>query len=182
MAQDNLSQHLNIPVLHPDSGEVHNIAVPENTNIADFHSALSDYYHVANPEPTAAGAIENQEYFRAPARDAIAATGYGGGGPARGNSSKEHGFIIPKDMMGYEPVPAGGAHELELPANFSKDFATFHVHPNFPQPSANDVEQSKKAGIPFYVASREGLFMVRPSDGKVIQVFDRADWAKKKSK
>ena len=60
--------HVVLPVLHP-SGDVHDIAVPEDTPIADLHSALAgEYSHPAieahEKQPTADGALENSDSFR----------------------------------------------------------------------------------------------------------------------
>ena len=52
MADENKfdSGHVIVPVLHPGSGDVHTIAVPEDTSLEDLHSALSDggYEHLVN--------------------------------------------------------------------------------------------------------------------------------------
>jgi hypothetical protein len=68
--------------------------------------------------------------------------------------------------------------------NKGKTFATLHTHPNTgsPTPTSQDVENTKKLGIPQYVVSREGLFMVRPSDGQVLQVYKNNDWMNEKKK
>jgi len=39
-----------------------------------------------------------------------------------------------------------------------------------------------KSKMPLYVVSRGGLYMVRPSDGKIINVFQNEDWMSKTPK
>ena len=167
--------HATVPVLHPESGEVHDIAVPFGTDIADLHQALSDYYMDANRQPTEAGALENQDSFREAARNAITQTE---------SSGIEHGFVVNEKGIPV-PAPMGVNHSMQLTIQ-PGDSATFHAHPGNASlgysgkgPSPNDIQLSKDTHVPFYVSTRDGLFMVRPSDGKVIQVFDKGEWAKK---
>jgi hypothetical protein len=62
-----------------------------------------------------------------------------------------------------------------------------HVHPNENggQPSERDIDDAKKLGKPnvgYRVIRKDGLFMVRPSDGAVIKVYDGTNWMEKKKK
>jgi hypothetical protein len=55
---------------------------------------------------------------------------------------------------------------------------SLHTHPKYAQddPSDDDKELAKKTNQPTYVVSKRGLFMIRPRDQKVIQVFEGTDW------
>jgi hypothetical protein len=183
MANENRfdSGHVVIPVLHP-SGDVHNIAVPEDTPLADLHSALAqDYAHPAiegqEKQPTEEGAEENRPAFREAARKAWQAA-------ASGILKQEAGFIDYKNPLFKPeqlPVQKGAEMKIDVP---NDAFATAHTHPNERQqdPSVQDIDNAKKSGKPVYVVSRQGLYMVRPSDGKVIQVFKGTDWMDEKKK
>jgi hypothetical protein len=164
------------------SSDVHNIAVPFGTDIADLHQALLDDYAIE--QPTEAGAIENQDSFREAARKAIQSTK---------SNQQEAGFVLEKSGH-YENVPQGSEHSMQVAADSDYDAATLHVHPSpgfggsefgprvTEGPSANDVALSKKSGVPFYISTKTGLYRVRPSDGHVDKIFDRANWAEKNYK
>jgi hypothetical protein len=59
-----------------------------------------------------------------------------------------------------------------------------HAHPNENggQPSEQDIDDAKKLGKPMWVIRKDGLFMVLPSDGAVIKVYDGTNWMEKKKK
>ncbi len=171
-----------IPVLHP-SGEVHNIEVPPDMPLADLHASLENYYQPA--QPTREGAIENSPAFRQAAKEAWAKTQYG-------NRPEEAAFAVNKQgqtsPIGVTEITPGrqyaGSGRIPISGN---TFATLHTHPSNPRnidprPSDVDVASAQTTGLPTYVASKEGLFMIRPSDGKVIQVFTNDDWASKTPK
>jgi hypothetical protein len=63
-------------------------------------------------------------------------------------------------------------------------FGAAHAHPNANggQPSQQDIDIAKKLGKPIWVVSKDGLSMVRPSDGAVIKVFDGTNWMATKKK
>jgi hypothetical protein len=179
------SGHVIVPV-KTVSGDLHNVAASPDVSLEDFHAALSadpQYLHELNSaQPTAAGALENSDDFRSQSKSAWDAT-------SQGNSpNTESGFSVYSD---------GGASSLHTETHAQgtglasqwkdkisygpSDFGIVHTHPRVSsdKPSQNDIEAAKKIGKPIYVTSRSGLFMVRPSDGKVIQVFDNSDWMTK---
>jgi hypothetical protein len=181
MPNDFDSGHVIVPVKHPD-GNVDQIAVPTDTSLNDFHAALSDagYLHAfPTAQPTAAGALENSDDFRNQSKAAWDAVNKGG------NPWAESGFSVYGDggasslHTELHPQSAGMAGPQHDKIAFGKDdFAIQHTHPNASsdKPSQNDVEAAKKIKKPIYVTSRTGLWMVRPSDGKVIQVYKNPTW------
>jgi hypothetical protein len=174
-----------VPVQHPN-GQVDQIAVPTDTSLEDLHGALSDagYLHeFPTAQPTAAGALENTEDFRAQSKAAWDAVNKGG------NPYAESGFSVYNDggasslHTETHPQSAGMAGpQRDKIAYGPSDFAIQHTHPNASsdKPSANDVEAAKKIKKPIYVTSRTGLWMASP-DGKVTQVFKSPTWFTDKS-
>jgi hypothetical protein len=181
------SGHVILPVGHP-SGEVHNVAVPADTDLGDLHSALGDsgYHHdlsdiekiAPQKQPTAAGALENSDDFRNQSKAAWDAVNKGG------NPFAESGFSVYNDggasslHTEVHPQTSGMPTQWKDKIAFGKDdFAIQHTHPNASsdKPSANDVEAAKKIKKPIYVTSRTGLWMASP-DGKVTQVFKSPTW------
>lgn len=163
-----------VPVLHPRQG-IHLISVPRDLPTPELHERLQDYYHPIDfkqAQPTAEGALENSHDFKAKAGEAIRSAG-------EGQTAVEGGMLVSSNGRSTVLPLSNGYHAREMPVTAST-FATLHTHPNNVdfKPSAADVKAAMASGVPFYVASKAGLFMVRPSDGKVIQVFDRADWYK----
>ena len=132
---------------------------------------------VSDTQPTESGAEERQQKFIEAARTAW-------GNAASGTLRKEAGFIDYKNRL-QEPDQTEPSRNNELEQRVPKSaFATVHTHSNErqPDPSDADIQVAKKIGKPVYVISREGLYMVRPSDGKVMQVFQGTDWMKDKKK
>jgi hypothetical protein len=173
------SGHAILPVLHPDSGEVHNIAVPTDTSLSDLHSALAeDYAHPAlasAKQPTAEGAIENSEDFRAAARKAW-------GGAGSGLLNNEGRVVINKQgAPTVLPTSLGSGSSFQVPTD---SFGTLHTHPDRKQqdPSDQDISTVKSSHKPMYIVSSRGLYMVRASDGKAMQIFQGTDWMKDKKK
>ena len=167
-----------VPVLHKGEGVVHNIEVPTDLPVADLHQSLLDSgYHGTDAAPTEAGAEENTSKFREAAKQSWA-------NAASGTLRKEAGFIDYKNRL-QEPDQTEPSRNNELEQRVPKSaFATVHTHSNErqPDPSDADIQVAKKIGKPVYVISREGLYMVRPSDGKVMQVFQGTDWMSEKKK
>jgi hypothetical protein len=166
-------------------GPIHSVAVPESTSLDDLHAALSAdpaYLHefpTPTPQPTAAGALENSDDFRNQSKAAWDAIHQGA------NANAESGFSVYKDGTGssihteVHPQTSGMTAVPHDTIHYAKDdFAVVHSHPNATsdKPSGNDVEAAKKISKPVYVTSRSGLWEVRPSDGKVLQVFKSPTW------
>jgi hypothetical protein len=189
MANENKydSGHVIVPVLHP-SGDVHHVAVPEDTDLKDLHSALVDSdYHFPTTSPTAEGALENTPDFREAAKKAYSSVGYG-------DLPQEAGFMVSKTgkvsppQLGKE-IASGetsGSTTFQIPPEGV--FATVHTHPRptmnkrwTQEPSPPDTEVAKKFKQNVYVITTSGLWQVEPS-GKVNHVFTNSDWMKTKKK
>jgi len=117
-----LSGH-SIPVRHPNR-EVHNVAVPTDTNLDDLHSALGDagYEHPPaiagqTPQPTAEGSIEHSEAFKKAARDAWSSVGYG-------DLPQESGFVVDKSG-----TPGPMVQRKEIGSKETAGSTTFHIPP-----------------------------------------------------
>jgi hypothetical protein len=165
-----------VPIYHAGDDNLHQIEVPANTPIDAFHDALlRGGYHENGP--TDADAEENTEKFRDAARESWQASG-------SGTQRKEAGFVDPGSRLQYpnQDEPAYGTHLKQAVGKSA--FAALHTHPNANggQPSQQDIDDAKKVGKPYYVVSKEGLFMVRPSDGAVVKVFDGTGWMSEKRK
>jgi hypothetical protein len=76
-------------------------------------------------------------------------------------------------------APGDAAHHLKIISS-STVIGTLHVHNKFgaPEPS-DDIKAAKTLHKIVYVASHEELYSIGP-DGKVVHVFNRADWFDKK--
>ena len=122
---DSGSPHVILPVAHP-SGEVHNVAVPADTDLDSLHSALGDsgYHHdlsdiqqiAPQKQPTAAGALENSDDFRNQSKAAWDAT-------SQGNSpNTESGFSVYSDGGG-----AFFSHPLQEDERYEK-LRSFYRH------------------------------------------------------
>jgi hypothetical protein len=191
MANDNFdSGHVVIPVLHPN-GEIHSVAAPSDTELADLHSSLVDagYSHPAidtqEKGPSAAGSLELSENFRKQSAAAWKAVSQGM------NSRAESGFNVNKDgevgplktevtpdMPGMSSVPRD---KLTF---YPSDLAVVHTHPNgssIPGPSENDVKAAVKMHKTVYTVSKGGLYAIDPA-GKVTRVYSNADWMNEKKK
>lgn len=187
-----------IPVAHPD-GHVDRIAVPtdhSNLEIAaldnphdaispetrtDFHNALLDagYAHPAIEarikQPTEAGALENTPEFRQVAQKMFDSVGLGA-------LNEEARAVVPKTGNINILSTSLGTHN-NIPLS-PVSFASIHTHPNAkdPKPSDADIAAARQSNKPAFIVSQRGLYMVRPSDGKVLQVFEGQDpqhWKKK---
>ncbi len=173
--------HVIIPIVHPDSGEVHNIAVPEDTDLGDLHSALSDagYEHpgitTAESGPTEEGTLEESPEFQKATRQIFDSMNHG-------KTKGENAFFMDKNKNAkitgeqFNETAAGGrSMKLDVPTDTAY---INHVHPDLgtAEPSPKDRETSQNFGVPVYAVSKHGLYMARPSDGQVVKVFDGTDW------
>jgi hypothetical protein len=178
------SGHVIVPVLHPDSGEVHNIAVPEDTNLKDLHSALSDagYEHsgitTAETGPTEEGTIEESPEFQAATRKIFE-------GMNAGKKKGESAFYMrPDKSVTYEGEQfddsSSGGKQLHINVPGDTKYIN-HVHPDIglPEPSPKDRETSQNLRMPVYAVSKSGLYMVNPTDQKVTKVFSGTEWMDK---
>jgi hypothetical protein len=161
-------------VLHAGGGEVHDIEVPTDTPAADLHQALlTGGHHEAGP--TTENAEENTERFRDAAHASWIASG-------SGTKRAEAGFIDPGSRSQYptQEDPSYGSHLVQQVPGSA--FGALHTHPNESggRPSQQDIDIAKKLVKPIWVVSKDGLSMVRPSDGAVIKVFDGTNWMEKK--
>jgi len=181
------SGHVIVPVLHPDSGEVHNIAVPPDIPVADLHSALLDGY--AHPEPSREGAVELSPAFRKAAAAASQMAQMGeikrsqNGGAIR--NTGEAGFAARRDgsvsPVVFSPDQESSKGTISQEVS-SGDLGIFHTHDRYHQsdPSEADKNAAKKAHTTVWVASKDGLYSVDPS-GQVTKVFTNPDWASSKN-
>ena len=127
---------------------------------------------------TATSVVEHSTAFRKAARDAWHAT-------HNGTKPYEAGFSIDKDgrpgkIQSSMGALGDAAHHLKIISS-STAIGTLHVHNKFgaPEPSDDDINAAKTLHKIVYVASSEGLYSIRP-DGKVLHVFNRADWFDKR--
>jgi hypothetical protein len=177
----NPQPHVVIPVLHPDSGEVHNIAVPTDTDLGELHKSLSDagYEHpgitTAEAGPTEEGTLEESPEFQKATRQIFDSMNHG-------KTKGENAFFMDKNKNAkitgeqFNETAAGGrSMHLDVPTDTAY---INHVHPDLglPEPSPKDRETSQNFGVPVYAVSKHGLYMARPSDGQVVKVFDGTDW------
>jgi proteasome lid subunit RPN8/RPN11 len=164
------SDHVVIPV-RSASGEIHNIAVPGDTPIPDFHEALVNAgYHndlTQQAQPTAEGAIENSPEFKKAAEQAWQGAG-------NGARDQEAGALIQKNGRTLQVPTSNRDSKLNLPVNMNT-FGTIHTHPNSKDtmPSPEDIQAAKTNNMPFYVVSKGGLMMV-DVDGQVYQTYKSA--------
>ena len=127
---------------------------------------------------TATSVVEHSPAFRKAARDAWHAT-------RNGTKPYEAGFSIDKDGRPGKIQTSMGAlgdaaHHLKIISS-STAIGTLHVHNKFgaPEPSDDDINVAETLHKIVYVASREGLYSIGP-DGRVLRVFNRADWFDKR--
>src|SRR5262249_2640969 len=154
------------PVLHP-SGDLHKVAVPDDTSLEDFHAALlKDYSHDTFEsqlkQPTAEGAIENSPDFKAAARRAWSGVSYG-------DLPQEAGFVVGKDGKVSQEIQGKeiGSNETTGSTVFHLPpggvFATLHTHPRpsmnknwIQEPSQPDIDVAKTAKQNVYVVTSSG--------------------------
>jgi len=172
-----------LPIVHPN-GEVHNIAVPEDTPMEDFHSALVDsgYAHPTieskQSQPKADNAVENSAAFREAARKAWEATTGGQ------DDTTEASFYVDKNgnpgPLTKQVSPAGGVDKVTIKTT-ADSMGVVHTHPNqrIQGPSDADIANAKKFKKTMWVVTRSGLYAVDPG-GKTTKVFDRSNWMKEK--
>lgn len=161
------ANHVVLPVLHPNSGEIHNIAVPADLKLPELHEALSEYVHPV--EPIKEGSIEYSKPFKDAAKAAW-------GSVASGLTPKETGYNV--DWKGRPgTMTTHDARNGEVP-NVSMGVSpqasgTVHTHPSTggfsDKPSKNDIEAAKQTKKNVWVVSQSGLWQLRsgsnPSSG-----------------
>jgi hypothetical protein len=186
MADDTYdSGHVVIPVLNP-SGDIHNIAVPEDTSMADLHDSLVDsgYAHPAldqqlgQQQPTKDGAIEYSPAFKKLAANMWDRSG-------RGVQQTEVGTYIDKsgNAGNVTEHPTGSDPNANVKVNVPNDaVGVIHTHPNHSgdRPSPADVQAAKDNKKTVYVTSRTGLWATDPS-GKITQIFSNPLWMRDKN-
>lgn len=179
----NPSPRVVVPVLHPDSGEIHSIAVPTDTDLGDLHSALSDagYEHpgitTAEAGPTEEGTLEESPEFQAANRKIFDSMNHG---KTKGENAAYLYANKPSTVTGEQfNETAGGGRSMHI--NIPDDaVALSHVHPDLGQPilSPADIKVMRDHKIPVYAVSKAGLFSI-DGDGKPFQVFKSTDWMSK---
>lgn len=187
MANENTTKwdsgHVIVPVLHPDSGEVHNIAVPEDTSLSELHTALGDagYEHpgitTAEPGPTEEGTLEESPEFQKANQEIFDSMNHG---KTKGENAAYLYANKPATITGEQfNETAGGGRSMHI--NVPDDaVALTHVHPDLGQPqlSPADIKVMRDHKIPVYAVSKAGLFSI-DGDGKTYQVFKGTDWLSK---
>jgi hypothetical protein len=175
------SDHVVVPVAHP-SGELHNIAVPEDTNIQEFHSSLlASDYHLLTPEtqPTAEGSIEHSAEFKNTAKNAWVMG-------ELGRKSGEAGTYLDSKgapgKLNWHDSPRGENANVKITEPVDA-MGSIHTHPNdrTDKPSADDIAIAKRVHKTIFVVSRSGLWSVDPS-GDTTQVFKNPNWMDEKKK
>jgi hypothetical protein len=174
-----------VPILHKDSGEVHDVAVPADLTLGDLHGILlNSGYHGAETKPTAEGAVENSDAFRRNAKKAVTQSVMGvvdkGKGGEAGFTVQRSGTTSPVEWQPDEDPTSSGHIKQKIE---SEDLGALHTHDyrHSATPSADDIEAAQKAHRVIWVTSRAGLFSVDPS-GKVEQIFSKPDWYKQGKK
>jgi hypothetical protein len=173
-----------IPMLHK-SGDVHTVVVPTDTDL-DMHNILysNGYGHpslddaLPKSQPTEEGTLEESPEFQKATRQIFNSMD-------NGKKKGENAFFMDKNKNAkvtgeqFNETAAGGrSMHLDIPSDTAY---INHVHPDLglPEPSPKDRETSQKLNTPVYAVSKKGLYMVRPSDGGVVKVFDGTDWMDK---
>jgi hypothetical protein len=192
---DSGTGHVVLPILHSGSGEVHDIAIPANTDPGELHDALlNGNYHGPSPYlgpnvdalghpkkgPSRSGVLENSPEFKKAASAVWEAAG-------RGRNTSESGTYLDQDLERGPIVSSNteGKMSLVVPKDAQ---STLHTHPDHfngtqagGQPSDVDIATAKKLGKSVYVVSKSGLQVVE-KDGKVTNVFNNPDWTTRDNK
>jgi hypothetical protein len=174
-----------IAVLHPN-GDVHDVPVPDDASLGDFHAALANdgYAHDLTPmlptsQPTKEGAIEYSPEFKKLAANMWDKSG-------RGVQQTEVGTYIDKSGNAGSPTEHStdsSDHNANIKMNVPNDaLAVIHTHPNHSgdRPSQADVGAAVASKKTIYVTSRTGLWAVDPG-GKTTQVFSSPLWMRDKN-
>jgi hypothetical protein len=171
-----------VPILHPN-GDIHQIQLPEDTDPAEFHQALSDsgYHFPSNTvQPTREGSLEFSPAFKAQAAKAYGQTMNGR------MPNRETAFSVGRDGK-MSDIVQHDANPGETPTDTfqynSDDVATWHSHPQantVSGPSKIDFDAAKRAHKVFLISTADGLYSVDPG-GAVLQVFKNPDWATAKN-
>jgi hypothetical protein len=172
MANDFDSGSPVVPVLHPSE-------VPEAPPLNEYSNApYSAATTLANPQPTASGAVENSDAFRNRSSEAWKAVGKGF------NPITESGFAMHK-LGNASPLRTQTTPQMPGQTGIDRDKITYktsdtgvvHTHPNnsVPGPSQNDIAAAKKIGKTIWVTSQNGLYSVE-KDGKITHIFKSDKW------
>jgi hypothetical protein len=170
-----------VPVFHPS--EVEDAPRARNEYADAPYSAAT----TPNPQPTAAGAIENSEKFRNAAKQAVGLARADENRRKHGaNAGGEAGFEIGRDGSTGKVNFAADQESTRGSMNQSvspNTLGIFHTHDSFHQgdPSGADVAAAKKAKTTVYVTSRDGLYAVDPSGAKT-KVSSDPNWFEGKKK
>ena len=166
-----------IPVLHPTSGRVDLVNVPDDMHDispSELHSYLtaSGYSQPSlvgpQKQPAAADAIENSKAFKDNARQLWNSAG--NGTTFRG----EVGNFVTRTGSYTAPVKTPGREDgggritfAEKPADA---MGLLHTHPHPGGLSPRDIQTAKDTGLVVYAVDADGLHSVGP-DGKVSLVY-----------
>jgi hypothetical protein len=161
-----------IPVVHP-SGDIHNISVPEDTSLEDFHSALvkagydTPQVSAKQEKPTPEGSLEYSKEFKDNARQLWSLSG-------GVNSRSEAGNFLSEDNSYSTPVVSKNLESGQGRINFGEKPAgakyVIHTHPRTGGPSEQDKATAKNNKMDVYVVDSNGLHLVEP-DGKITRVY-----------
>jgi hypothetical protein len=170
--------HPIIPVLHPD-GEIHDIAMPPDTSLAELHDGLTDYrMPITAKGPTKEGSLEYSPEFKQAAAKAWGLTMHGRL-PLRETAFSVNRQGNPGPISIHDSKP--GETPTDTFETNSNDPFTLHTHPSGTLQTASTVDKNlaKTLHKTFYVSSNDGLYSVDPG-GQVTQVFHDAEWASSK--
>jgi hypothetical protein len=171
------SGHAILPVLHP-SGDVHDIAIPEDAELKDLHPALSAAGYVFDQkQPTPEDTIEESPEFQAANRRIFDSMNHGAKkGENAAYLDQNKNFTLAGEQFD-ESATGGRQMHLNIPDG---TIALSHVHPDLGQPplSPADIKVMRNHHLPVYAVSKNGLWTI-DGDGKPYQVFKGTDWMSK---
>lgn len=170
---DSGTPHVVLNVARPN-GNTHAIAVPEDTDLADLHSSLVDSgYRFPEPQPTAAGAVENSEKFRKAANDAWVSTKSGLDKAEAGFWVGATGGTVPTAKT---PHSAGDyGHEDQIAPLSALGAVHTHDRSLHSEPSPGDIKTAQKNHTNVWVVSAGGLYQV-DRNGAVTHIFKSPSW------
>jgi hypothetical protein len=171
------NKNIVVPVLHPDSGDVHSIEVPHDLPVSQFHSALEDYY--SESKPSREGSVEFSPAFQQQTAKAWQDSGSGS------NPLAESGFSVARNGA-VGPIQTNHSMFGQIPTDkiqlsSPNDLGVVHTHPDRfdSKPSDVDIKAAKTLKKTVWVASKFGLYSVSP-DGSVTHIYDSIPKAGKK--
>ena len=154
-----------VPILHKDSGEVHDVAVPADLTLGDLHGILlNSGYHGAETKPTAEGAVENSDAFRRNAKKAVTQSVMGvvdkGKGGEAGFTVQRSGTTSPVEWQPNEDPTSSGHIKQKIE---SEDLGALHTHDS----AFSDALSRRYRGRPESASSNlgnieSGAFQCRP--------------------